>query len=298
MSGPAEQLLNQVNASGYPFQLMVANIVSETTREHGWTVASQEHPWKSPDGSNSGFIDIVLESQNTLRLVVECKRNKAQDSRQLNWIFLLPGTSVEKEQQLASCLEVEGWTESNEQPGSNPGQVWRDLQIWDNVRLTPASLQAEFCVHPSDGSAKQPTLEKLATEVLDSMEGLANEEVQITRSMNENHRRLFVFGAIVTNSLLSVFRFDPSKVKPTNGSLDLNDVTIEEVPFIRFRKSLATDFPKGSFRNLKASSRARERTVFVVNAEKLPEFLKGWETRGTGEFGEYAIQSYLRGRRR
>ena len=36
------------------------------------------------------------------------------------------------------------------------------FRVWDNVRLTPASLQSEFCILTSDEQRRQPILESLA----------------------------------------------------------------------------------------------------------------------------------------
>lgn len=40
-------------------------------------------------------------------------------------------------------------------------------------------------------------------------------------------------------------------------------------------KSLATEFPKGEIRDLNAANFARERTVFIVTASKIGDFLTG-----------------------
>lgn len=91
------------------------------------------------------------------------------------------------------------------------------------------------------------------------------------------HARLFIFPSIVTNAEIAVCRFDPTKIKITDGTLEAGDVEISTVPFIRFRKSLTTEFPQGVFYHLEAANRARERTVFVVNSTSLSEFLKDWK---------------------
>ena len=93
----AEEIIKQLNRSGYPFQLRVEQEVVATFQEHGWLVASREQPWSTEDGG-SGFIDIVLSHNHftTCRLVLECKRIKADDQRQLSWIFLIPGASSQK----------------------------------------------------------------------------------------------------------------------------------------------------------------------------------------------------------
>jgi hypothetical protein len=97
---------------------------------------------------------------------------------------------------------------------------------------------------------------------------------------------------IVTNAKIIVCRFDPQNVKLDDGALDTNDAEVFEVPFIRFRKSLETEFPDGRYFTLEAVNRARERTVLVVNASHVIEVLRNWtlaEMPGTA----YAIKSLL-----
>ena len=105
-----KETLKQINKSGFPFQLKVEHEIRRTQSEHNWLVASQAHPWTSADGDASGFIDLVLKHDqiSTFRLVIECKRIKADDARQLRWVFLLPDQEL-KSTELASCYEVEGW---------------------------------------------------------------------------------------------------------------------------------------------------------------------------------------------
>lgn len=277
--------LQQMNKSGFPFQLRVERDIQLTSQTHGWSVESREHPWSRETGE-SGFIDIVLAHNRfvTYRLVIECKRIKADDARQLRWIFLLPERDP-KPTMLASCFEVEA---NNRQDDTGKPQR-EDLRVWDNVNLTPLSFQSEFCILPSDEQRRQPILEGLATEVLDSIEGLAQEEVNIELSQSRpGHKRLFIFPAIVTNAEIAYCHFDPAKVNISDGTLAGQDVEIKTVPSIRFRKSLATTFPQGTFSFLRSANKARERTVFVVNASSISEFLTGWEMGPSG--GAYAYQ--------
>ncbi|HUM69436.1 MAG TPA: hypothetical protein PLK31_11380 [Chloroflexota bacterium] len=286
-----EDTLKQINKSGFPFQLRVEHEIRLTQEKHHWSVASREHPWTSADNLASGFIDIVLrhDTYPTFRLVIECKRVKADDARQLRWIFLLP----DKESQptgLTSCFEVEGSGRQNQ----IDEHEWNDIRVWDNVHLTPTSLQSEFCILTSDEQRKQPILESLATEVLESIEGLAEEEVNIERSLGQPiHTRLFIFPAIVTNAEIAVCRLDPANIKIADGTLDAEHIEITTVPFIRFRKSLATSFPQGAFHFLEAANKARERPVFIVNAASLPEFLKNWKLEPLPN-SQYAISRLFR----
>ncbi len=192
---------------------------------------------------------------------------------------------------MASCLEVEGHGSRDQ---GEP--KWEDVRIWDNVKIYPESFQADFCVLPSDESRKSPILESLAAEVIESVEGLANEEVLIARSSGQLHARIFVIPIIVTNATLVVCRFAPDKIRINDGTLDPSDTEIEEVPFIRFRKSIVTDFPNERFYNLKEANRARERTVFVVNANHIDSFLTNWNIEPIGLFG-FATQRVMRERR-
>jgi len=295
--------LKQINRSGFPFQLRVEYEIRSTQADHHWSVVSREQPWTSPNITASGFIDVVLKHDDvsTFRLVIECKRIKADDARQLRWVFLLPDQESELTE-LASCFEVEGWRNQGQPsvPNGEPGRPiseslpsWWDARIWDNVHLVPSSLQSEFCILQSDEQRRQPILESLAAEVLESIEGLAHEEVNIAKSQNPpRHVRLFIFPVIVTNAEIAVCRFSSNLVKIDDGTLDSQDVKISTVPFIRFRKSLTTNFLQGIVSNLQTVNRVRERTLFVVNATSISEFLKDWKMRA--QFEEYAIQKLIR----
>jgi hypothetical protein len=282
-----EEIFKQVARSGFPFQLKVEDEVRSTFDKHRWSVESREHPWGHPELVSSGFIDIVLkhEQYSTCRLVMECKRIKADDARQLRWIFLLPDSET-RHTELATCLEVVGQTNCKTDP-----PTWNDVRLWDHVLSKPKSLQSEFCVLTNDEQRRQPILESLAAEVLESIEGLAQEEINIKKSQNPSSSvRLFIFPVIVTNADLVVCRFNSNLVNIHDGTLDSDKAETSSVPFIRFRKSLGTSFPPGSFNNLKSANQARERTVFVVNAASITEFLTGWEINPWDRARGYAVE--------
>ncbi|HEY3366271.1 MAG TPA: hypothetical protein VGK74_14550 [Symbiobacteriaceae bacterium] len=278
-----DEVLKQLNRSGFPFQLRVEEEVRGSMPRHHWSVASREHPWTNPETGAAGFADLVLghEVNVTFRLVIECKRMKADDERQLRWLFLLPGEAGQSTN-IASCLEVEGAARDVE---------WRDIRIWDDVLVTPASLESEFCILPNDEQRKQSILESLAAELLESVEGLAQEEVRVAQSSGGNgHVRRLVFPVIVTNAEIMACSFLPQDISIRHGTLDLDHASVTSVPFIRFRKSLESNFPEGRFHDLKGAQRARQRTVFVVNAEAMSEFLTGWDFKARDKFDGFAIE--------
>ena len=272
-----EETLKQLNRSGFPFQLRIEQEIQSTNSEHHWQVATREHPWpESNDDSSSGFIDLVLRHDvfKSDRLVIGCKRVKADDARQLQCLFLLPYDSTVAETKTVSCLEVKGGPPTKTEHGG-----WRDFRIWEDIQVEPQSYQSEFCVLSGDDSKRQPILESLCAHLLESCNGLAGEEINIGKSQKLETNPTLIFPAVVTNAKITVCQFKPSDVKITDGTLDLNTVTPIDVPFIRFRKSLVTTFPKGKFRDLKAANKARERTVFIINSQNLSTFLKQWNVK-------------------
>lgn len=292
-----DETLKHIWKSGFPFQLRVEDEVRSTRSTHNWSIATREHPWTNKETESSGFIDLVLSPDLfvTYRMVIECKRVKADDRRQLQWLFLVP-EGEKQEAQVASCLEVGGTTTINARIGetdlSETG--WDHVRIWENVNILPKSFESSICVLPSDDSKSQPILERLASAVIDSVEGLGQEEIKIHQSKSHVVRLLvFLFPVIVTNAEISICSFNPNNVSILDGTIDASATTIMTVPFIRFRKSLATTFPEGTFSNLKEANEARELTVFVVNASALPSLLKDWKMSSRDLSGRYAIQNYI-----
>jgi hypothetical protein len=221
---------------------------------------------------------------STYRLIIECKRVKADDATQLQWLFLVEEARADSVVR-ASSFQVEADIE---------------VRVWDDVRVMPASLESQFCVLKGDEPRRASLLESLAKGLLDSTEGLAQEEVNMAESIHNSEQnarglyvRLFLFPMIITNAKIAVCRFNPSRVKLDHGMLEPDDAEIFEVPMIRFRKSLATDFPEGVFYTLDGANKARERTVLVVNAEHLTDILQKWQM-GTMPDRPYAIERLAR----
>jgi hypothetical protein len=167
--------LKQVNRSGFPFQLKVEHDIRATEQRHKWSVASREHPWTSPEG-NSGFIDIVLKSSGAC-LVIECKRVRADDASQLQWLFLVEEAKSDLTGE-ASSFYVEAAL---------------DVRGWNDVRISPYSLESQFCVLQGD-EPRRSLLENLAKGLLQSTEGLAQEEISVYQSIKASRQHGFRLG--------------------------------------------------------------------------------------------------------
>lgn len=257
MSESENNLIKLANAAGYFFQERLREEVWQTRTEHRWRVAAEEHRWCSGNGSE-GFIDLVLEKGN-FRMVIEAKRTK-----DATWVFLAPNLT-HRSHTRARCL----WTRRVD--GEPNQSSWRDFHV------SPTSAEAKFCVIRGTGDRDQPMLERLGGILLHSTESLAEEELRLGGpSLYGGDCRSYYFPIIVTNSQMYVCFYDPEKIDLKSGELPEGD--FEPVHFIRFRKGLSTSLSvPGEVRNLEESNRAKERTIFVVNADKIGEVLSAWD---------------------
>jgi hypothetical protein len=218
MSEGKEDFLKLVNASGFLFQLRVEDEVRNTSSTHHKTVLAREHRWVDPITQNEGFIDLILTTGTNGKMVLECKR--VIDA---NWIFPVP--VLAKSVTHANVL----WSY----------KIDENLQAtaWDKLELYPESLESAFCIVRGQGEKDKPMLERIASILLRSTECLAEEEEQYSRSSGLRGIR-FYFPIIVTTAKLMVFRYSPSEIDLSSGQIPDGD--FQEVPFLRFTKSMST----------------------------------------------------------
>lgn len=84
---------------------------------------------------------------------------------------------------------------------------------------------------------------------------------------------------LVTTAKLTLARFAAAEVSLKDGKVDISDA--QEVPFLRFRKQLSfarSDAELDAYRtDPDRIDYAKERTVFIVQAEALSDFLTAFE---------------------
>ncbi len=123
-----------------------------------------------------------------------------------------------------------------------------------SIEREPASHRAQFCV-VSDMSG-QRLLEQEARLV-----ALAAEEVADSLPTLRIPARSVVVPVIVTTASLSTLQFQPAEVNLDTGDFNnLDPKQIEPIQWVRFHKTLTASDPN-------------ERTVLVVNAAALPDFI-------------------------
>lgn len=254
-----EKLSETINRSGFPLQIGLEHLINQTRVRHGWRVIFSEHSWRNPTDGCSGFIDLVLEDRlGTSVLIVESKR-----VLETSWLFL-----VEDKQQLAR-RHAKSWLLCH----TNGKHTYFGLK---ELTLEPTTPQSQYCVIDGQDSKSRPMLERVGADVVSSIEGYANEEKVLLLRDRESFR--MYFGVIVTTAKLKVCTFNPADISIQDGKIQ--NPSFKEVPYLRFRKQLTSHYEApehyavGGYREI---SRAKENTVFVVNAEALPQFLETFE---------------------
>ena len=257
MSEKSETLLNLVNKSGFVFQLCIEHEIENTKDTHKKEVLAREYRWIDPNSDQERFIDIILSTGTNGRMIIECKR-----VRQGNWVFLVPES--DKPKNSANIL----WTGNN--------KSGKQLASWHKFDLIPQSIESSFCIIRGQGEKDQPMLERLASFLLRSTEVLALEEME-TSQESRNFNLKFYFPVIITNASLSICRYDPSNIDINSG--DLSGADFEEVPFIRFTKSMSTIIESsGEVKSIQDISTENQRTIFIINVGSLGStLLEKWE---------------------
>ncbi len=243
-----------VNASGFAFQLAVEDHIRHS--KTGWNPILREHPWRTESGENR-FIDIILEQvRGNFRAIVECKRTK-----QAKWVFLVPKTASTENR--SCCLWADG----------RDGETI--YSRWDDVRIGPASYEADFCAVRGKGEGQVPMLERIASDVLCSIDAVADEEIRLVSDRDRQwFMRLFI-PIIITNAKLYACRFTSPDVALDTG--DLRNEVYEEIQFIRFRKTLGIPHREHAKRpnDISEANQNDQRSIFVANADAIVKLLSG-----------------------
>lgn len=240
-----------LNTSGFPFQMKIAQEIRDSPGRHDWKVLAEEHPWKSSESEDYGFIDIVA-GYGAVRLVIECKRGA-----DATWLFL--GTKSDGkpiDRIYALCTDTD-----QDEP---------DIEAWARFGLKPLSPQTPFCIVRGQGD-KEPMLERIATTLILSAESLAQEELRIGR-MERVHNYKFIIPVIITTARLLFCPLDPKKVDLSNGKVPTEESVFEEVKLVRFQKAFGVS-RGGPAETVEQAHQDSLRTVIVIHASEVVSFL-------------------------
>lgn len=253
-----DDLSKLVNQSGFPLQLAIDRLVQDKADQIGWSVLYREHGWKHPDGQG-GFIDLGLMNRHrTAIAVLECKRVLESD-----WLFLEPAPPQNP------TLDTRLWITST-------GKRAREHFGYFDALAKPDSPESTYCVVAGQDPKSRPLLERLAAELTAATEALAAEERSLLTQQSVGVR--FYVSILVTTARLHHSTLDASAVTLETG--EAPSIQHTEVPWIRFRKQLSSEFavePDLSGWGFDRLAAAKEKQIFVVSAVHLTNFLKRWQ---------------------
>jgi len=257
MKEEQKNTLNRVlNASGFLFQEAVEHELQTKIIQPGsmWKIIGREHKWTHQSSGDEGYIDLLLDT-GTVLLVIECKRVK-------DGVWLFPVNKLSNPNDKGRML----WTHKGK------GKV---VVNWHNFTVTPKSHEAMFCVVRGHGEGQIPMLERIASELLLSVEALAQQDLDLKRDSKTSKARIVV-PLIITNADLYVSRYSPDDISLSTGLT--TDVDYEPVSLIRFRKSLASGIQIDSRpSDLQTANKYSERTVFIMNSNDLTSVFNNFD---------------------
>jgi hypothetical protein len=152
------------------------------------------------------------------------------------------------------------------------GNGFIDLVLHDSNRRQCLVI----AVRGQGKSDRETMLEKIGSELALSTEALAHAERDF-RPASIPYIRTFT-PILVTTASLSVVDFDPSTISLQNGKVPAAEV--KKVPWLRFRKQLATRCVQLSANDYSAESDPSylvENTIFIVQASSLIDFLRDFK---------------------
>ena len=246
-----------VNASGFLLQLAIEQAVRDSKHVGKWRVTAREIPWFDELTKTECFADLMLQ-RGPLRLLVECKRPRNAD-----WVFLVSPRAMPSTEAVRSL-----WVQYHPSTGKRA--------VTSDVRISPECPESEFCVVRGGGEKQVPMLERVAAKLVRAADFLATQELRHIRAKQTEDVRAFI-PVIVTTARLSVCRLNPGEVSLLDGELDGG--LFEDVPAVRFRKSLAGAAAASQEpRSIRAHVDETLRTVLVMNAEQFVRQIDSWKT--------------------
>jgi hypothetical protein len=247
----------ELTDSGFPFQLGIKRLANQSP---SWQVALTEHPWRDSLQETDRFIDLVIrDRQAFVNLVVECKR-----SRETEWMFLRETVSAEFTNNRVNVRARVIGRHRN-------GHVTSE---WMNTEFVPGSPEANFCVVRKNKGKSDDLIERPAAEIVRATEALAHQE-HVLHSKDEQYIRRIYIPVIVSNAKMFICDGEWDKLNVESGEVAFSN--IQPVDFVRFRKSFSASLPQAAVaKDASAFAELSERTVVVVQAGALLDFLRKW----------------------
>ncbi len=147
---------------------------------------------------------------------------------------------------------------------------------WRLSDVKPSSPISEFCVIRGSSDRQETMLERLSRILLLSTEAFGREELELLKAPPKFlHEERGVFPVMITNARLFTCRYERGDIDLGTGSLPGAD--FEEVPMVRFSKSLVAPDGDRAIPSLREINEDSKRTIIIINAKSLTEVLEEWK---------------------
>lgn len=267
MTNEHTPLREQVDRSGYPFNMAVADVIRRSDKRQQWRVQAEEIPWSRM--KESGFIDLAIARDRAIG-IIECKKVNNDDSL----VFLTRQDQRLNETRCRLEVYIQELPENGRAlPGVGAIQLPFETRFFvADCNMPSGSPESMYCVASKGGKSANLNLDGVASDLLESCEGLLGDwDFRLPGDLTA------CIPIIITNAPLYTCAFDPGQIDL--GSADMPpSATFQRQPFVRFRKAfrhsggqLALDVKE----TLAQVVEEGERTVFVVEARELVPFLSG-----------------------
>ncbi len=233
-----------IKASGFPFQERV-KLEFQAASKQGWVVVNDEHPYRTDTGPDEDrdyatrYVDLIV-ARNGIHLVIECKKTEKE-----SWVFVNPSEAAQGP--IGVCHQNE-----------------RGLNIQE-IDLGSPIETSSICVIERKDKNHRFSLENMAHGLTTAALAVAAQQFRLQPPAD---RTTYWLPTIITNAPLYSALFDVSQVSLETGHIPEEDVALEVVPLMLFRKSLSPPRP-GSHRRLNLLGAATERSVLVICAKNL-----------------------------
>jgi hypothetical protein len=254
-----QAVISALLASGFPFQTAVARVVGQALY---YTLAGEEVPWRDDTGTDQ-FLDLVAQ-RGLVSLPIECKKT------QKDILTFLRPSHADGDVNRARCMYLSQIQDSTSRMEMFCGDWY----------LMPKSAESTFCVvSTSDSGKDQRMLERDIQQLVRGSDAYVRSRKLKVRTTARQPDLLFI-PLLVTNAKMFVADYDPVDVSLDTGQFSIPPrANISSVTWVRFRKAFSS-----------AGKDIGDRTVFVVAAPALSDFLKRLDIIGTAPSEEGKIQ--------
>ena len=254
-------LREQVDRSGYAFNMGVAEVIRRSRDRQFWECTAVELPWSASLSKDGGFIDIAIMRDRAVG-IIECKKVNNGD----RLVFLTRHDQSESE----TRCRLDVYRKDKPQGGALPPQFETRFGTVE-CNMVSGSPESAYCVASKGPKSANLNLDDIASDLLASCEGLLGDW-----DLKLRDDPTVCIPIIVTNALLFTCAFDPAQMDLGSGDLPA-DAAFMSRPFVRFRKALRNGAGLTSLdvKDLDEVVGEGERTVFVVDSRQLVPFLAG-----------------------